>query len=215
MRIYKYSPAGSLVSETEMPDAMAADVLATEANTTADEPPERTNTHAPLWVDGVWTLAPDLRGSGWHDPATGEEIIIREVGQQPPAGWVEGEAPLPVESLESAKARKNTAITQRRVSEDMRFPHGGKWFQADLAAWKQISGIHGWVSAMNSLPPGFPGQWKAEDNTHLAISDVAAWWQFYGAVLARGSANFMHSEALKAQLSAATTVAEVEAVPVW
>lgn len=118
-------------------------------------------------------------------------------------------------TLDDLKAAKNAAITARRVREDMRFEFGGKWFQADEAAWKQISGTHGWVAAQNSMPPGWPGQWKAEDNTFMPIPDPATWWQFYGAVLARGSSNFMRGEQLKAQLAAATTPAEVEAVPDW
>lgn len=118
-------------------------------------------------------------------------------------------------SIDDMKAEKISAVTMRRVQEDQRFQFGGKWFQADAAAWKQISGVHGWVSAQNTMPPGWIGQWKAEDNTFLPIPDPATWWQFYGAVLARGSSNFMRGEALKAQIAAATTAEEVAAVPDW
>jgi hypothetical protein len=118
-------------------------------------------------------------------------------------------------TLAEVKAVANNRITSRRVEEDMRFEWAGKWFQADSAAWKQITGVHGWVIGQGSLPPGFPGVWKAKDNTYAPIPDVSTWWSFYGTVLARGAANFARGEALKAQLAAATTIAEAEAVPDW
>jgi len=118
-------------------------------------------------------------------------------------------------TLAEVKAEKRKAITARRVAEDQRFGWQGKWFQADEAAWKQITAVHGWVVARNELPPGFPGQWKAEDNTYASIPDVDAWWSFYGAAIARGAANFAHSEARKAALDACTTVAEVDDFSPW
>ncbi len=118
-------------------------------------------------------------------------------------------------TLAEVKAEKRKAITARRVAEDQRFEWQGKWFQADEAAWKQITAVHGWVVARNELPPGFLGQWKAEDNTYASIPDVDAWWSFYGAAIARGAANFAHSEARKAALDACTTVAEVDDFSPW
>lgn len=53
------------------------------------------------------------------------------------------------------------------------------------------------------------------DNTYVAIPDKATWVQFYGAMVAAGMTHFNHAQALKSQLSAATTAAQVEAVPDW
>ncbi len=169
---------------------------------------------------------------GFFHPNRGYWQTISEPSPEILAGYPPGTMPVPVRpsenhhwdgeqwiemlaDVEELKARKNAAITARRVQEDQRFQFGGKWFQADQAAWKQISGVHGWVAAQNAMPPGWIGQWKSEDNTLLPIPDPATWWQFYGAVLARGSSNFMRGEALKAQLAAATTAEEVAAVPDW
>ena len=118
-------------------------------------------------------------------------------------------------TLTEVKAEKRKAITARRVAEDRRFEWQGKRLQADEAAWKQITAVHGWVVARNELPPGFPGQWKTEGNTYAPIPNVDAWWGFYGAALARGAANFAHSEERKAALDACTTVAEVDDFHPW
>lgn len=140
---------------------------------------------------------------GWPTPPTPHAKL--HLGPQG-AYWLDPR------TLAEVKAAKNAELTAARVQADMRFQHAGKWFQADAAAWKQITGIHGWVAAQNSLPPSFPGQWKAEDNTYYPITTVAQWWAFYGSVLARGAQNFARSEQLKAQVAAATTVEEVEAI---
>lgn len=118
-------------------------------------------------------------------------------------------------SLDEVKAQRRSRITERRMAEDLRFPWAGKWYQADTDSWKQITGVHGWVTANGALPPWFPGFWKAEDNTYTPIPDVTTWWDFYGAALARGSQNFVHAETLKSQVAAATSIEEVEAVPDW
>jgi hypothetical protein len=118
-------------------------------------------------------------------------------------------------TLTMVKEAKRRAITDRRVNEDRRFEWRGKWFQANEAAWKQITAVHGWVTARAELPPGFLGQWKAEDNTYTPINDVQAWWSFYDAAIARGMANFTHSEERKKALDACTTVAEVDFFEIW
>ena len=64
------------------------------------------------------------------------------------------------------------------------------------------------------LPPGFPGAWKADDNSYYLIPDVAAWKVFYTSMVAAGSANFAHAQELKAQLAAAATPEAVAAI-VW
>jgi hypothetical protein len=68
---------------------------------------------------------------------------------------------------------------------------------------------------LQAMPPGWPGGWKSMDNEIVLIPDVATWAQFYGSMVAAGTANFNHSQALKAQLAAASAPAEVEAVPNW
>ena len=82
----------------------------------------------------------------------------------------------------------------------------------DRLSRQDIDAVHGWVCAVGVLPPGFPGAWKAADNTYIALPDKLAWLGFYGAMLQQGTANFAHSQALKATLAAATTPAQVAAI---
>ena len=95
------------------------------------------------------------------------------------------------------------------------FTFGGKLIRMadELDQWN-INGTNGTVALTGGFPPGWKGFWKASDNTYVAIPDVATWKDFYSAMAAQGAANFGTSQALKAQLDAAQTVAEVEAV-VW
>lgn len=127
--------------------------------------------------------------------------------QQAPAGWVM--------SLDEAKAAKNAEINAARaVANTSTFAHGGKAFSCDALSRSDIDGVNGYVALYGALPPGFPGAWKAVDNTYLPIADVDAWKVFYTAMVAQGAANFAHAQELKAQLAAATTPEAVAAI-VW
>lgn len=113
-------------------------------------------------------------------------------------------------ALEKAKASKNAAINAARMSANTSsFTHAGKAFSCDRLSRSDIDGVNGLVSIINSLPPGWPGAWKAVDNTYHLIPDVTAWVAFYGAMVATGTAHFAHSQALKALLVNAGTPAEV------
>lgn len=127
--------------------------------------------------------------------------------QQYPAGWAM--------SLDESKAAKNAEINAARaVANTGTFEHGGKTFSCDQLSRSDIDGVNGEVALTGALPQGFPGAWKAVDNTFLPIADVAAWTAFYRSMVAQGAANFAHAQQLKTQLAAATTTEEVAAI-VW
>lgn len=117
--------------------------------------------------------------------------------------------------LAAAKAQKNSEINAARLAANQStFAHAGKLIACDPLSRSDIDGVNGFVALTGALPPGWPGAWKAADNSLLSIPDVAAWTAFYGAMVAAGNANFGKAQALKAALEAASTVAEVAAV-VW
>ena len=117
-------------------------------------------------------------------------------------------------TLADLKAAKNAAINAARLrANQSHFTFAGKQIATDPLSRSDIDGAHGIVVATGALPPGWPGGWKAINNEYVLIPDVLTWLAFYGAMVAQGTANFNHSQALKAQLAAATTPAEVEAVP--
>lgn len=118
-------------------------------------------------------------------------------------------------SLDSLKAIKNGEINAARAKANGgTFAYAGKSFACDALSRGDIDGVNGYVALSGELPPGFPGAWKAVDNTYLSLTDVVAWTGFYAAMVASGAANFSHAQQLKAALAAATTPKEVAAI-VW
>lgn len=121
----------------------------------------------------------------------------------------------PSPNLAALKSAKNEQINAARLAATYStFTHGGKVISCDQLSRSDIDGVNGYVALNGALPPSWPGAWKAVDNTLLTISDVAGWGAFYGSMVAAGSANFAHSQTLKAALAAAATAAEIAAI-VW
>lgn len=118
-------------------------------------------------------------------------------------------------SLADMKASKNAEINAARLAANFStFQHAGKAIACDQLSRSDIDGTNGFVSLYGSLPPGWPGGWKAVDNTYVPIASENDWKAFYGSMFAAGNANFAKAQALKAQLDAATTAEQVAAI-VW
>ncbi len=106
-------------------------------------------------------------------------------------------APAPILTLEEAKAAKNDEINAARLTANRStFVHGGKTIACDELSRSDIEGANGAIANLGALPPGWPGAWKAVDNTYLVIDTVAKWKAFYLSMFAAGSANFTHAQAL-------------------
>jgi hypothetical protein len=118
-------------------------------------------------------------------------------------------------TLADHKSVKNSAINSARLQANQgSFTYEGKQIATDPLSRGDIDGAHGdWL--IGNVPADWPGGWKTMDNTYVAIPDQTTWFLFYKAMTAQGTANFIHAQALKAQLDAATTPEEVEAVPSW
>ncbi|SDM57459.1 protein of unknown function [Oryzisolibacter propanilivorax] len=115
--------------------------------------------------------------------------------------------------LDALKAAKNDEINAARLAANFsHFEHAGKQIACDQLSRSDIDGTNGFVALYGALPPGWPGGWKAIDNTYVAIADVAAWKAFYASMFAAGNANFAHAQALKEALAAAATAEEVAAI---
>lgn len=116
-------------------------------------------------------------------------------------------------SLEDFKAAKRVEINAARATANAAyFEFSGKQIAADALSRSDIDGVTSYVTLMDALPPGFPGGWKALDNTYVAIPDVATWRTFVAAMVAQGTANFTRAQARKAAIEAAVTVSAVDAV---
>lgn len=124
-------------------------------------------------------------------------------------------AALRAPTLAALMAGKNSEINAARLAANRStFAHAGKSFACDELSRGDIDGANGYVTLYGAMPPGWPGGWKAVDNSYHQIADVAAWKAFYTSMFAAGSGNFSHAQTLKTQLAVATTEAQVAAI-VW
>lgn len=118
-------------------------------------------------------------------------------------------------SLQDLKTAKNLYISASRLKANQStFTFTGKQIAVDPLSRGDIDAVHGIVVLSNGMPDKWVGGWKAVDNTFVSIPDVATWALFYKSMVGQGSINFAHAQDLKAQLAAATTIAEVDAI-VW
>ena len=116
-------------------------------------------------------------------------------------------------AVERARRDKNTEINLARAAANQStFTFAGKTIAVDALSRSDIDGANGIIALTGALPGGWPGAWKAVDNTYVTIPDVATWAAFYAAMVTQGTANFVYSQTLKATLTAATTLAEVDAI---
>lgn len=129
-----------------------------------------------------------------------------------PEELAEIEAPSSV-NIEALKVAKNEQINGwRAAANTSTFAHADKHFDCDALSRSDIDGVANHIGLFGDFPAGFPGMWKAADNTMLPVPDVDAFRALYASMTAQGAANFMHSQELKAQLAVATTPEEVAAI---
>jgi hypothetical protein len=132
---------------------------------------------------------------------TPEEIAEIEVRKSPP--------------IADLKAAKNAEINAARLAANFTtFTHAGKTIACDQLSRSDIDAVAGSISLTGDFPVGFPGAWKAADNSYLLLPDVDAFKDLYASMTLQGALNFGHSQSLKTALAAATTVEEVNAI-VW
>ena len=118
-------------------------------------------------------------------------------------------------SILNLKTEKNSQINADRLAANFTtFIHQGKEIACDQLSRSDIDGTNGFVSLYGSLPPGWPGGWKAVDNTYVVISTVADWKGLYSSMFAAGNANFAKAQTLKAQLALAQTAEEIQSI-IW
>ncbi len=129
--------------------------------------------------------------------------------------WAVADLPPEVaaERLNQARAAKKAEINAWRLQANRSsFEHAGKAFACDELSRSDIDGITSFVTLVGSLPPGWPGAWKAVDNSYLPITSVADWTAFVASMVSTGNANFAKSQALKAAVDAATTTVQINSI---
>lgn len=210
--IYNYHPqTGEFLSSSSADESpLESGVLLMPANATPVKPPITAANEIAVFGDGVWSTTPDFRGKSYW--LNGAELKIDSLGESPPAGSTPDK---PVATLAELKAAKNAEINAARLAANRStFAHVGKEFACDELSRSDIDGANGMIANLGAMPPGWPGGWKAIDNSYHPIADIAAWKAFYASMFAAGSGNFAHAQTLKTALAAATTPEQVAAV-VW
>lgn len=142
---------------------------------------------------------------GWFYVAANREAL----------GITEDDTPPPPEDVEPLRAPKNLQINQwREAANFSTFPHQGKLIACDTLSRSDIDGVANTIALTGNFPIGFPMAWKATDNTYIPLPDLDAFKAMYASMATQGAQNFTHSQALKAQLAAATTSVQIAAI-VW
>lgn len=123
--------------------------------------------------------------------------------------------PNPAATLAAVRAARNQNINLWRAQANQTsFSHAGKLIACDTLSRSDIDAVAGSIALTGAFPVGFPGAWRAMDNSYLLLPDVAAFKSMYSSMTLQGTINFGHSQALKATLAAASTLEQINAV-VW
>lgn len=146
-------------------------------------------------------------------PMMADAITAVDASLTSPGGPLNGALPVaPTHDLETVRASKLRQISLWREQANRSFDFMGKTIQYDTLARWDIAGINDEVALTGALPVDFPGAWKATDNTYIPIPTVAVWKAFVRARVARGTANFLHSQLRKEYINdPARTLEEIKA----
>jgi len=119
----------------------------------------------------------------------------------------------PPPSIVSLKVMKRSEIDAAWLAANNgTFLFAGAQIQADAIGSKNISQVGIYVALNSALPPGFPGYWKAADNSQVPMTDVATFKAMHAAMVAAGITNFGKAQQLKAAVGAATTAEQIDAI---
>jgi hypothetical protein len=163
-------------------------------------------------VDALWQAVAENRPVHIHGGLL--DIGEAKADLHAPGAWDwSARAWLDPRTLAERRAVKNAEITAARLQANQTsFTYLGQEIAVDALSRSDIDCTHGVVLLTGAMPPGWQGGWKTVANTYVPIPDVATWSAFYLAMNSQGARNFDHSQALKAQLAAATSFEAIDAI---
>lgn len=152
---------------------------------------------------GNWVQIPDDWWQGWESGPAGRHVpFITQTG----VSWRSAR------TLELAKTEKRSQIDAWRLAANRSgFTYQGKLVATDELSMLDISNTNGEIARAGAMPANWPGGWKAQGQI-IPISTVEQWGSFFSAMFQQGLANFNKSQALKAQVDAAQTIEQVDAI---
>lgn len=151
----------------------------------------------------------DLQSDGIMRDAKGNYVTAWKV--------VEWEEERKTKVITEAKAEKNAQIDrEREAANNTSFKHNGLTIACDPLSFKDIASTANNIALFGTFPPAFPGGWKGKDEegktAYVPMPTVDDFKAFYASMTAQGTANFNKSQTLKAQLAAAKTIEEINAI---
>lgn len=118
-----------------------------------------------------------------------------------------------VNYMNTVRARQRELINGWRQGANFTsFTYLGKEIACDALSRSDIDGTNGYITSRNQMPTGWPGGWKAKDNTYVPISTIADWQAFYEAMYVQGLLNFAKSQALKTLVANAQSLEAIRAI---
>lgn len=110
----------------------------------------------------------------------------------------------------AAKTAKNNQINEwRATANQTTFPHAGKLVACDALSRSDIDAVANSIALTGAFPAGFPGAWKATDNSYIPLPDVDAFKDMHASMTMQGTINFGRSQTLKQEVELATTVGQI------
>lgn len=121
--------------------------------------------------------------------------------------WVE------TATLDELRQQKNDEINAcRELVNSSTFIFKEKAIRCKPLDRGDIDATNGYVALFGAFPEGWPGGWKAVDNSYVDVSTVDDWKAFYKAMVDTGNANFKYAQQLKFRLASAETPEQIAAI---
>lgn len=232
MKIYHYHPiSGVLLSIGEAgPDPLQPENWLVPDFATDLAPQTITDYHVPVYLDGIWLLLEDHRDKTVYHKQTLVKRKITEFGPLPDIEtelspgpddiWDEETArwQLDPAALNRHKSNRITAINQWRnqqEAENLVFTHAGRTWDGGIASKSRMDETLALTKVIGVVPEGF--FWTSADDVDIPITLLELESLAEALYAARGLRGFeIHARQrqMKAEVSALTTIEEVQAYPV-
>lgn len=115
--------------------------------------------------------------------------------------------------IAALKRAKNDAINAwRSAANASTFPHLGHLISCDALSRGDIESVATTIAITGTFPPNFPNVWKTADNAYIPMDTIEKFKAMYANMAGQGVVNFNLSEAMKAALGSASTVADIDSI---
>jgi hypothetical protein len=105
--------------------------------------------------------------------------------------------------IADAKTKKLKALTDAKIeANSTSFTHLDKQIAFAASDMKEILSTASHVALFDALPAGWPGGWKAIDNSVIMMPTAADFKAMIVSMTTQGTTNFTRSQVLKAQVAA-------------